>query len=82
MGASLGNLGEGSYAGHLRVEGGSGTGVFPYRGLVGEPVEGESIYWELWELAEGGLWLWSISLHGSSVKETWREGSLAGDPGG
>ena len=47
MGASLGNLGEGSYAGHLRVEGGSGTGVFPYRGLVGEPVEGESIYWEL-----------------------------------
>ena len=26
-----------------------------------------------------GLWSWSVSLCGSSVKETWREGSLAGD---
>ena len=31
MGASLGNLGKGSYAGGLRVEEGSGTGVSPYR---------------------------------------------------
>jgi len=29
-----------------------------------------------------GLWRWSISLYGSSVKETRREGSLAGDPEG
>jgi len=27
-------------------------------------------------------WRWSVSPYGSSVKETWREGSLAGDPGG
>ena len=40
MGASLGNLGEGSYAGGLCVEEGSGTGVSPYRGPVGEPGEG------------------------------------------
>ena len=42
IGAPLRNLEEG-----LCVEEGSGIGVFPYRGLVGEPVEGESIYWEL-----------------------------------
>ena len=29
-----------------------------------------------------GLWRWSVSLCGSSVKGTWREGSLAGDPEG
>ena len=29
---------------------------------------------------EKGLWRWSVSLCGSSAKETWREGSLAGDP--
>ena len=34
-GASLGNLGEDSYAGGLCVEEGSGTGVSPYRGPVG-----------------------------------------------
>jgi len=28
------------------------------------------------------LWRWSASLCGSSVKGTWREGSLAGDPEG
>jgi len=27
-----------------------------------------------------GLWRWSASLCGSSVKGTWREGSLARDP--
>jgi len=34
-GASLGYLGEGSYAEGLCVEVGSGTGDSPYRGLVG-----------------------------------------------
>ena len=29
-----------------------------------------------------GLWMCSVSLCGSSVKGTWREGSLAGDPEG
>jgi len=40
MGASLENLKEGSYAGGLCVEEGSGIGVSPYRGPFGEPVEG------------------------------------------
>ena len=35
--ALLENLGEGSYAGDLCVEEGSGTGVSPYRGPVGGP---------------------------------------------
>ena len=39
-GASLGNMGEDSYAGGLRVEEGSGMGISPYRGSIGEPVEG------------------------------------------
>jgi len=29
-----------------------------------------------------GLWRWSVSVCGSSVKGTWREDSLAGDPEG
>jgi hypothetical protein len=41
MGASLGNLGEGSYAGGLCVEESSGKGVPPYRGPVRRPGEGE-----------------------------------------
>jgi len=45
MGASLGNLVEGSYAVGLCVEG-ARTGVSTYRGPVGEP-GGGSIYWEL-----------------------------------
>jgi len=40
MGAMLGNLGEGSYAGGLCVEEGSGRGLSPYRGPVGGPGEG------------------------------------------
>jgi len=40
MGASLGNLGKGSYAGGLCVEEGSGTGVSPYRGPIWGPGEG------------------------------------------
>ena len=39
-GALLRNLGEGSYAGGLCVEVGSGMGVSPYRGSIGEPGEG------------------------------------------
>jgi len=37
---SLGNLVEGSYAGRLCIEEGSGTSVYPYRGPVGKPGEG------------------------------------------
>ena len=37
MGASLGNLGEDSYARGLCVEDGSLMGVSPYRGPIGEP---------------------------------------------
>ena len=40
MGVLLGNLGEGSYAGGLCMEEGSGTGVSPYRGPIGGPGEG------------------------------------------
>ena len=36
MGASLGNVGVGSYAGVLSVEEGSGTGFSPYRGRCSE----------------------------------------------
>jgi len=47
--------------------------------------------WETWKgarlprpLRDGwkGLWRWGVSLYGSSVKGTWREGSLAGNSGG
>ena len=40
LGASLGNLKEGSYTGGLCVEEGSGTGVSPYRAPNEEPEEG------------------------------------------
>jgi len=40
MGSSLENLEEGSYGGGFCVEEGSGTGVSPYRGPGGGPVEG------------------------------------------
>ena len=40
VGASLGNLGKGSYARGLCVEEGSGMGVSTYRGPIGEPGEG------------------------------------------
>ena len=39
----MGNLEEGSYAGGLYVEEGSGTGVSLCRGPVGEPGEGVSL---------------------------------------
>jgi hypothetical protein len=40
IGASLGNLEEGSYTRGLSVEEGSGTGASLYRNPVGEPGEG------------------------------------------
>jgi hypothetical protein len=80
---------EGSGDGHLslgtplgNLEGGSFTGDFErwmrrvsfsigsHWGTWG----GGSVYLELWEFAEGGLWLWSISLYGSSVRGTQRGG--------
>jgi hypothetical protein len=39
LGASLGNLGEGSYVSGLCVEEGSGMGISPYRGPVWGPGE-------------------------------------------
>jgi hypothetical protein len=39
MGASPGNMGEGSYARGLCVEEGSGMGASPQRGTIGEPGE-------------------------------------------
>ena len=36
-----------------------------------------SITWELREIVVRGLWRRSISLYGSSVRGTWREGSFA-----
>jgi len=45
MEGSLGNLGEGSYAGGLCVEESSGTGVSPYRGPgEGEMDKGDTAY--------------------------------------
>jgi len=29
---------------------------------------------------EGGLWKWGVSLCGSFVRGTWKEGSFTGDP--
>ena len=71
MEASLGNLGEGSYARGLCVEEGSGMGVSPYRGPIGGPGEGvlstrnferwmkEALgmeYFSLKRLSAKGLW--------------------------
>jgi hypothetical protein len=80
MGTSLGNLEEGWYAGGLYVEEGSGMGVSPYRDPTGEFEDWESISRELWELAEGGLWLKSISLSMGGLPcwepcRLWKEGS-------
>ena len=37
-----------------------------------------SAYRELWELAEGGHWVWRIYLYGKSVRGTWRGAPLLG----
>jgi hypothetical protein len=46
-------------------------GVSLHRGPLGNLRRGP-VYRELREIVEGGLRKWSISLHGSSVKGTWR----------
>ena len=51
-----------------------------YGGSVGQPGVGSSTG-DLEERMKG-LWRCGVSLCGSSVKGTWREGFLAGDPGG
>jgi len=43
---------------------------------------GGSVYRELGELAERGLWPWRIHLYGRSVGETWKCGSFVGGPEG
>jgi len=61
-GASLGNLGEGSYAGGLCVEEGSGMGVSPYRGPVGGPGNGGPSTGNFERLMKGALRLGRLSL--------------------
>jgi hypothetical protein len=46
-----------------------------HRGPNGEPGKGP-VYKELWEIVEGGLQKWVISLYGSSVRVTWRHKRL------
>jgi hypothetical protein len=45
-----------------------------------ETWRGRSFYRGLWETDDGRLWERSISLYGNSARETWSEGSFAGDP--
>jgi hypothetical protein len=78
MGASLGTLEEGSYAGACVWKKVLIWVSLPIGTPVVETGEGSCIYQELWELAEGGLWLWSISLYESSVRVTWRGAPLLG----
>ena len=79
MRASLGNLEEGSYAGGLCVEEGSGMGVSPYRGAVGKSGDGgihlSGISWRR-ALAMEHI---SLSL---SLSLSLSMGALLGEPGG
>jgi len=53
-------------------------GILLYGGSVGQPGVGSSTEdFEIW--LKGALEVWSLSLCGSSVKVTWKEGFLAGD---
>jgi hypothetical protein len=52
-----------------------------HRGPAGEPGRG-FIYQGLRKMNEGGLWKWSNSLCGSSMRGNWGEGSFSGDPEG
>ena len=54
-------------------------GISLHGGSVGQPGVGSSTGdFERW--LKGALQVGHLSLYGSSVKGTWREGSLAGDP--
>jgi len=56
-------------------------GIPLYGGLVGQPGVGSSTGdFDLW--LKGDLEVWCLSFCGSSLKGTWREGFLAGDPKG
>jgi len=56
------------------------TGISLHGGPVGQPAVGSSTGdFERW--LKGALEVERLSLYGSSVKGTWREYSLAGDPG-
>ena len=55
-------------------------GIPLYGGSVGQPGVGSST--GDFERRMKGLWRCGVSLCGSSVKGTWREGFLAGDPEG
>jgi hypothetical protein len=58
-----------------------GMSIFPYGGSVGQPGVGLSTGdFERW--LKVVLEVECLSLYGSSVKGTWREGSLVGDPEG
>jgi hypothetical protein len=58
-----------------------GISIFPHGGSVAQPGVGSSIgNLEIW--LKGALGVEGLSLCGSSVKGTWREGSLARDPEG
>jgi hypothetical protein len=48
----------------------------PLEDMEGTPLPGTSID------SKRGLWKWRVSLNGSSVRGTWREGSFTGDPEG
>ena len=55
--------------------------IFLHGGSVGQPRMGSSTRdFEIW--LKGDLEVECLSLYGSSVKGTWRKGSLAGDPKG
>jgi len=74
MGASLGNLGEGSYAGGLCVEEGSGTGVFPYRGPAGGLGDGGPSTGNFERWMKGAVGMGRLSLYRLTVEDL--EGGL------
>jgi hypothetical protein len=86
-GSFLGEPGGGSFSGALKVmKVGSGDGHL-HGGSVGQPgVGARTGNFEIWLKGVLGVESLSLSLSlslcGSSVKGTWREGSFAGDPEG
>ena len=52
------------------------SGVCPYRDHVEGPGAGVRLP-GIWKLAEEGLWLWSFSIFGISVRGPWRRDSFA-----